>query len=200
MDFAFINLKHISTISLVLFAVIDILGTIPVLVNLSKKSGSVNARQATLVSGGIMISFLYLGDILLRLIGLDVASFSLAGSVVIFLVGLEMVLDRDIFKTNPQAKHTTSVVPIAFPLIAGAGTLTTILSLRAEYQPLNILISILLNLVIVYLVLKYIPRIEKLLGENGIHILRRVFGIVLLAIAFKLFTKNIGILLVGSVQ
>jgi multiple antibiotic resistance protein len=195
MDFNALSFRDIATITLVLFAVIDVLGTIPVLVDLKAKTGHINARQATLVSGGIMISFLFVGDVILRMIGLDVASFSLAGSVVIFLVGLEMVLGRDIFQTSPQGLQSSSIVPIAFPLIAGAGTLTTILSLRAEYNPSNILVSIFINLVIVYLVLRFIPRIEKLLGDTGIHILRRVFGIVLLAIAFKLFTKNVGVLL-----
>lgn len=195
MDFAQLSFREISTITLVLFAVIDVLGTIPVLVDIKAKTGHINARQATLISGGIMISFLFVGDVILRMIGLDVASFSLAGSVVIFLVGLEMILGRDIFQTNTQNLQSSTIVPIAFPLIAGAGTLTTILSLRAEYAPSNILVSILINLLIVYLVLRFIPRIEKFLGDTGIQVLRRVFGIVLLAMAFKLFTKNVGTLL-----
>lgn len=195
MDSAQLSFREISTITLVLFAVIDVLGTIPVLVDIKAKTGHINARQATLISGGIIVSFLFVGDVILRMIGLDVASFSLAGSVVIFLVGLEMILGRDIFQTNTQNLQSSTIVPIAFPLIAGAGTLTTILSLRAEYAPSNILVSILINLLIVYLVLRFIPRIEKFLGDTGIQVLRRVFGIVLLAMAFKLFTKNVGTLL-----
>jgi multiple antibiotic resistance protein len=155
--------------------------------------GHIDNKKATLVSGGIMIGFLFLGNIFLKLIGLDLASFSIAGAIVIFLIGLEMILNRDIFKASNNAL-TSSVVPIAFPLIAGAGTLTTLLSLRSEYALENILTAIFINLIIVYVVLIFIPRIERMLGEGGINILRRVFGIILLSIAIKLFTKNIGLL------
>jgi multiple antibiotic resistance protein len=191
-DFNF-NLKDITTISLILFAIIDILGSVPVILDIKSKVGHIDNKKATLVSGGIMIGFLFLGNIFLKLIGLDLASFSIAGAIVIFLIGLEMILNRDIFKTSGSGV-TSSVVPIAFPIIAGAGTLTTLLSLRSEYALENILTAIFINLIIVYVVLIFIPRIERMLGEGGINILRRVFGIILLSIAIKLFTKNIGLL------
>jgi multiple antibiotic resistance protein len=185
------NFRDILSISLILFAVIDILGSIPVILDIKSKVGYVNARQATLVSGGIMILFLFVGKALLKLIGIDLASFSIAGAIVIFLIGLEMILNRDIFKSgnNPA---TSTIVPIAFPIIAGAGTLTTLLSLRSEYALENILVGVFINLVIVYVVLHFIPRIERILGEAGISILRRVFGIILLSIAIKLMSNNIG--------
>lgn len=191
-DFNF-NLKDITTISLILFAIIDILGSVPVILDIKSKVGHIDNKKATLVSGGIMIGFLFLGNFFLKLIGLDLASFSIAGAIVIFLIGLEMILNRDIFKTSGSGV-TSSVVPIAFPIIAGAGTLTTLLSLRSEYALENILTAIFINLIIVYVVLIFIPRIERMLGEGGINILRRVFGIILLSIAIKLFTKNIGLL------
>ena len=190
MDF---NFKDILSISLILFAVIDILGSIPVVLDIKSKVGYVDARQATLVSGGIMILFLFIGNALLKLIGIDLASFSIAGAIVIFLIGLEMILNRDIFKSSNNPA-TSTIVPIAFPIIAGAGTLTTLLSLRSEYALENILVAILINLIIVFVVLKFIPKIEKVLGEAGIGILRRVFGIILLSIAIKLMSNNIGIL------
>lgn len=189
-----LNIKEIATTSLVLFAVIDVLGSIPVLVNLKKKVGTIHASAATLFSGLIMFTFLFIGNSLLKLVGLDVASFSIAGAIVIFIVGMEMTLNRDFFVSHENDHKGSSVVPIAFPLIAGSGTLTTILSLRADYQDINIIMAILINLVFIYFVLKYIPTIEKLLGSTGINILRRVFGILLLAISVKMFTTNLAIL------
>lgn len=188
------NFRDILSISLILFAVIDILGSIPVILDIKSKVGYVDARQATLVSGGIMILFLFVGKALLKLIGIDLASFSIAGAIVIFLIGLEMILNRDIFKSgnNPA---TSTIVPIAFPIIAGAGTLTTLLSLRSEYALENILVGVFINLIIVFVVLHFIPRIERILGEAGISILRRVFGIILLSIAIKLMSNNIGTLI-----
>lgn len=190
-----ISFKEIITISLILFAVIDILGSIPVILDIKSKVGNVDARQATIVSGIIMFVFLFVGNQILKLIGVDLASFSIAGSIVIFLIGLEMILNRDIFKTQGDSK-TSTIVPIAFPIIAGAGTLTTLLSLRAEYSLINIIISVLINLIIIYVVIHFIPRIEKILGDGGISVLRRVFGIILLSIAIKLFSKNLSILFV----
>lgn len=189
------SIKDIASITLILFAVIDILGSIPVILDIKSKVGYVDARQATLVSGGIMLVFMFVGNILLKLIGIDLASFSIAGAIVIFLIGLEMILNRDIFKSgnNPS---TSTIVPIAFPIIAGAGTLTTLLSLRSEYAVENILVAIFINLVVVFLVLRFIPKIERVLGDAGISILRRVFGIILLSIAIKLLSKNIGLLFV----
>ncbi|MCO5231273.1 MAG: MarC family protein [Chitinophagales bacterium] len=191
--FQHFNLKEIVTISLILFAIIDILGSIPVILDLKAKTGPIDAKLTTLVSGIIMFMFLFVGNQILRLIGLDVASFSVAGAIVIFLLGLEMVLNRDIFKSHGDPK-TSSIIPIAFPIIAGAGTLTTLLALRAEYHLFNIIISILINLLFVYFVILFIPRIEKTIGDGGIEVLRRVFGIILLAIAVKLFTKNLYLL------
>lgn len=187
-------LKEITTVTLVLFAIIDVLGSVPVILDIKSKVGHVDAKYATLVSGFIMILFLFVGNQILNLIGIDVASFSLAGSIVIFLIGLEMTLDRDIFKSGSSTLKSSAIVPIAFPMIAGAGTLTTILSLRSEYNVSIILVAILINLVFIYVVIKFIPKIEHLLGDTGINILRKVFGVILLSIAIKLFSKNLVLL------
>lgn len=186
--------KEITTVTLVLFAIIDILGSIPIILDIKSKVGHVDAKYATIVSGLIMIIFLFAGKEILNLIGIDEASFSLAGSIVIFLVGLEMTLDRDIFKSGNSSVKSSSIVPIAFPMIAGAGTLTTLLSLRSEYNVYIILTAILINLVVIFLVIKFIPKIEKLLGDTGINISRKVFGVILLSIAIKLFSKNLVLL------
>ncbi len=187
-----LNLKEILSVSLILFSVIDILGSLPIVISLRKKAGHIQSGKATLVAGLIMCAFLYLGEALLKLFGLDIASFAIAGSIVIFLLGLEMVLGIDLFKEEADAK-ATSIVPLAFPLIAGAGTLTTILSLRAEFQSTNILIGVLVNLLFVFIVLKSSNWLEKKLGAGGVSILRKVFGIILLAIAVKLFKTNLGL-------
>lgn len=184
------NWTDILTISLSLFAVIDILGSIPVIIDLRGKMGHIRSGQATIVSGIIMISFLFLGKTLLEVIGLDVSSFAIAGSIVIFIIALEMVLDREFFKQNGDAK-TGSVVPIAFPLIAGAGTLTALMSLRANFAEADIVVAVLINLVFVFIVLKTTGRLEKILGTGGIAILRRVFGIILMAIGIKIFLTNL---------
>lgn len=184
-------LKEITTVSLVLFAIIDILGSVPVFLDIKSKSGHVDAKFATIVSGVIMIVFLFVGKQLLNIIGIDEASFSIAGSIVIFLVGLEMTLNRDIFKSGNTTPKSSSIVPIAFPMIAGAGTLTTLLSLRSEYQVWIILVAVFINLIIIYLVIRFIPKIEIVLGETGINILRKIFGVILLSISIKLFSKNV---------
>jgi multiple antibiotic resistance protein len=183
--------SNIVTISLTLFAVIDILGSVPTIIDLRGKIGDIPALKATLVSGGIMVGFFFIGDQLLNLIGIDIYSFALAGAVVIFIVAMEMVLDREFFKqhSNPL---TGAIVPLAFPLIAGAGTLTTLVSLKANFSTAEILVSVLVNLIFVYLVLKTTHLIERLLGPSGIAIFRRVFGIILLAIAIKIVSSNIG--------
>jgi multiple antibiotic resistance protein len=185
------HFANIVTISLTLFAVIDILGSIPTIIDLRGKIGDIPAFKATLVSGGIMVGFFFIGDQLLTLIGIDISSFAIAGAVVIFIVAMEMVLDREFFKqhSNPL---TGAIVPLAFPLIAGAGTLTTLVSLKANFSTADILISVFVNLVFVYLVLKTTHLIERLLGPSGIAIFRRVFGIILLAIAIKIVSSNIG--------
>ncbi len=185
------DFKEVVSVSLILFSVIDILGSLPVIISLRKKAGHIQSEKATVVAGILMCVFLFVGKALLRLFGLDIASFAIAGSIVIFLLGLEMVLGIDLFKEDPQAK-SSSIVPLAFPLIAGAGTMTTILSLRAEYQTANILLGIVINLLFVYVVLKSSNWLEKKLGANGTNVLRKVFGIVLLAIAIKLFKTNVG--------
>ena len=183
--------KEIITISFILFAVIDMLGSIPILISLREKMGGhIKSTQATIASGALMILFLLIGKEFLNLLGLDVKSFAVAGSIVIFVIGLEMVLGIEFFKAdnNPQSG---SVVPIAFPLIAGSGTLTTIMSLKANYQDINIFIAILINLIIIYLVLKSLKWIEKVLGPSGLIVVRKFFGVILLAIAVKIFGTNI---------
>lgn len=186
-----LNWLDILTASLVLFAVINILGSIPIILNIKKKSGQANAERATLVSLVIMLVFLFLGERIINLIGIDIYSFAIAGSFVILFLALELVLGVEIFKHEHTPKKVASIVPLAFPIIAGAGSMTTLISLRAEFAAINIVAAIFINMVLVYIVLKLTNQIEKLLGEAGIAILQKVFGIVLLAIAVKLFSSNI---------
>lgn len=167
------------------------LGSTPIIIDLRKKLGKIESGKATLAAGALMILFLFVGDNLLRLFGLDVGSFAIAGSIVMFIIGLEMILGRNFFKNEPDAAATSSIVPIAFPLIAGAGTLTTILSLRAEYQEMNILVGIIVNLIFIYIVLKSTNWLERKIGKAGLGVLQKVFGIILLSIAIKLFKDNI---------
>ncbi len=189
--FGEIVFKEIVTVSFTLFAVIDMLGSVPILVSLKEKfGGNVKSMQATLVSGGLMILFLFLGKEFLNLLGLDVKSFAVAGSIVIFILGLEMVLGIEFFKADPKARGS-SVVPVAFPIIAGSGTLTTIMSLKANYGDANILIGILINCIVIYLVLKSLNWIERMLGPNGLSVVRKFFGVILIAIAVKIFGSNI---------
>ncbi len=184
-----IDWKEVFTISMILFAVIDILGSIPIIVDLRSKIGHIQSEKATIVSAIIMIAFLFVGEEILKLIGIDANSFAVAGSFVLFFLALEMILGVRLYKEdNPT---TASIVPIAFPLIAGAGTMTTLLSLRAAYDKVNIIIAILINVVLVYGVLKSSGKIEKLLGVNGLGIIRKVFGVILLAISIKLFAANV---------
>lgn len=185
------NLTEILTSSLIMFAVIDIIGSIPVIIDVKKKSGDINPEKATLVALFIMFAFLFVGERLIALIGVDVYSFAVAGSLILLALAFEMILGVSLFKTDNTSAKTASIVPIAFPIIAGAGSMTTVLSLRAEYEAVNIAVAIALNIVLVYIVLKLTNQIEKLLGDGGIAVLRKVFGIVLLAIAIKLFTSNI---------
>lgn len=185
------NLKDTASATMVLFAVIDVIGSIPVIIGLKQKVGELNSNKASLVSLCIMVGFLFIGEPMLNLIGVEVSAFAIAGSFVLFFLALEMILGIRLYKDEVPA--TASVMPLAFPLIAGTGTLTTLLSLRAEYHIMSILVGILINVVIVYVVLRNIGRLEKLLGVGGVAILRKVFGIVLLAIAVQLFRKNTGI-------
>ncbi len=185
------DFKEILTITMILFAVIDVVGSLPVLLDLQSKHGKIQAEKATLVSGLIMIVFMFIGEQILNVIGIDVSSFAIAGSFIIFFLAMEMILGVKFYKEDTAA--TASIVPIAFPLIAGTGTLTTLLSIRAEYKVENIIIAILINLVFVYLVLRNTYRLENILGVGGINILRKVFGVILLAIAVKLFRTHAGV-------
>jgi multiple antibiotic resistance protein len=184
-----LDFKEIITVGMVLFAVIDIVGTIPIVVDLRTKHGHIESEKASLVAGLIMIVFLFIGEEFLNLIGIDVHSFAVAGSFVLFFLALEMILGIRLYRD--EAASSASIVPIAFPLIAGAGTMTTLLSLKAQYQTLNIVIAIVLNIIVVYIVLKSSAKIEKLLGQNGLGVIRKAFGVVLLAIAVKLFAANV---------
>ena len=189
-----LNFKDILSVSLILFSVIDILGSIPVVIDLRKRAGHIQSGKATIVSGVIMIIFLFLGQSILKLFGLDIESFAVAGGLVMFILGMEMILGVRIFKVDPGESDSASIVPLAFPIIAGAGTMTTILALRAEFTVYNILVGIVLNLVFVYIVLKSSGWLEKKLGQGGFNVLRKVFGIILLAIAIKLIKSNLFIL------
>ncbi len=184
-----IHFSELLTVTFTLFAVIDIIGSVPILISLKQKMGGMRELRATIISGGLMILFLYIGEAFLNLLGLDVRSFAVGGSIVIFILGLEMVLGIEFFKGDADVR-TATVVPIAFPLIAGSGTLTTIMSLKADNSSVTILIAILINLIIVYIVLKSLGYIARLLGTGGLTAVRKFFGVILLAIAVKIFTVN----------
>ena len=188
------DLSELFKTSTVLFAVIDIVGSVPMIIKIKEQAGDIHPLRTSVVSLCIMIGFLILGESILRLFGVDVKSFAVAGSLILFAMSLEMILGVRLFRDSVSGK-TASVVPLAFPIIAGAGTMTTLVSLRAEFQNINIVLAILLNVLIVYIVLRLTKRIENLLGEGGIAILKKVFGIILLAIAVKLFTTNIASLI-----
>lgn len=185
------SFKEIFSVTLILFSVIDILGSIPFIIIIRRREGRIQAEKATVIATVLMVSFLYLGQSVLNLFGLDVASFAVAGAIVIFIVAMEMILGITLIKDDPNAKGSGSVVPLAFPLIAGAGTLTAILSLRAVYQEVNILIGIVVNIVFVYVVLLSSVWLERVIGASGLAVLRRVFGVILLAIAVKIFKTNL---------
>lgn len=192
------NFKEILTAFMVLFAVIDIIGNIPIIIDLRKKVGHIQSEKASLIAGFIMILFLFVGQSLLSLIGIDVNSFAVAGAFVLFFIALEMVLGITLYKddSDTNAALTAAVFPIAFPLIAGPGSLTTLLSLRAEFEIQNIIVAVILNIIFLYLVLKTSSKIERLLGAGGIQIIRKVFGVILLAISVKLFAQNIKMLFI----
>lgn len=184
-----LNFREIATASMILFAVIDIIGSIPIIIDLRKKAGHIQSEKATIVAGILMIAFLFVGKEILNLIGIDVNSFAVAGALILFFLALEMILGIQLYKDD--APETAAVVPLAFPLIAGAGTMTSILALRAEYATVNIIAAIIINTIFVYIVLKSSGKIEKFLGKQGINVIRKIFGVILLAIAVKLFTTNI---------
>jgi len=186
-----LSFKEIFTAFMVLFAVIDIVGNIPIVIDLRKKVGHIQSEKAALIAGVIMILFLFLGKSLLSLIGIGVNSFAVAGAFILFFIALEMILGITLYKEEDTNAITASIFPLAFPLIAGPGSLTTLLSLRAEYYLENIIVAVVLNVIFIYIVLKTSTRIERFLGPNGISIIRKVFGVVLLAIAVKLFAHNI---------
>ena len=189
------DFKEILTAFMVLFAVIDIVGNIPIIIDLRKKAGHIQSEKASVIAGIIMIIFLFLGDSILKLIGIDVHSFAVAGAFILFFIALEMILGITLYKQEEGTSMNASVFPLAFPLIAGPGSLTTLLSLKSEFHTENIIIAMVINVVVIYVVLKTSARIERFIGQNGINIIRKVFGVVLLAIAVKLFTSNIKFLL-----
>lgn len=188
-----IDFIEIFAAFMVLFAIIDIPGSIPIILDIKSRTGDIEPGKASIVAFAIFLAFLFIGSPLLSVFGIDVSSFAIAGSFIIFLIGMEMVLGIEIFKHD--SKGGGSIVPIAFPLVAGAGSITTILSIKAEYYTINIFIALLLNMIIVYFVLRLTSRFEKILGSGGLHILKKVFGIILLSIAIRLFLSNTGIVL-----
>lgn len=185
-----LNVKELISVSLILFSVIDIIGNVPIVIDLKRKGIKIESAKASLVALLIMTLFLYGGEALLHLFGVDVASFAVAGAIVIFIIGLEMILGVEIFK-HQQGSNKGTIVPIAFPLIAGAGTMTTIIALKAKYDVTNIQLGVILNILLVFLVLRFSDWISKKLGDDGANILRKVFGIILLAISIKLFKDNL---------
>ena len=189
------DLKEIFAAFMVLFAIIDVPGSIPIILDIKSKTGDVEPGKVTLVALGIFLAFLFIGDPLLGIFGVDVSSFAIAGSFIIFLIGVEMVLGIELFKYGNVEDGASTIVPIAFPLIAGAGSITTILSLKAEYYTINIFIALILNMIIVYAAVRSAPVLERVIGKGGLHIIKKFFGIILLAIAVKLFITNTGITL-----
>jgi multiple antibiotic resistance protein len=185
------NFKQILSVTMILFAIIDILGSIPIVISLRNKVGHIQSEKASIVALLLMILFLFIGEEMLKIIGLDISSFAIAGSMVIFIIAMEMILGINLFRE--EAAESASIVPLAFPLIAGSGTLTTLLSLKSEYATQNIIVGIIINMIFVYIVLKNTIFLEKLLGKTGLNIMRKAFGIILLAIAIKLFRNNTGL-------
>lgn len=186
-----LNFKEIFTAFMILFAVIDIVGNIPIIIDLRKKHGHIQSEKASIIAGVILILFLFVGENILSLIGIGVNSFAVAGAFIIFFIALEMILGITLYKQEENNAMSATVFPLAFPLIAGPGSLTTLLSLRAEYHTENIIVAVIINVIIIFIVLKTSAKIERAIGQNGINIIRKIFGVVLLAIAVKLFAHNI---------
>jgi multiple antibiotic resistance protein len=186
-----LNFKEIATATMVLFAVIDIIGSIPIIISLRKKNGTIKSGRASIIAAIVLIIFLFVGEEILHLIGINVSEFAVAGSLILFFIALEMILGVTLFKQDASNLDTATVFPIAFPIVAGPGSLTTLLSLRAEYALENIIVAIIVNVIVVYAVLKTSDKLQRFLGKNGIGIIEKVFGVILLAIAVKLFTSNI---------
>ncbi len=192
MDF---NFKEIITATMILFAVIDIVGSLPIIISLREKVGHIQSEMASVIAAVLMIAFLFVGEQILSLIGINVNEFAVAGSLILFFLALEMILGITLFKEDEDTSpKLASVFPLAFPLLAGPGSLTTLLSLRAEYNIENIIVAVLINILFIYIVLKTSGKLQKILGKNGIIIIRKIFGVILLAIAVKLFTSNIQLL------
>ena len=191
MDF---NLKDIASATMVLFAVIDIIGGIPIIISLREKAGRIHSGRASIIAGAVMIIFLILGERILHLIGIDVNEFAVAGALILFFIALEMILGVTLFKEGDDNPSMASYFPLVFPLLAGPGSLTTLISLRAEYSLENIIVAIVVNIIIIYVVLKTSGRLQRFLGTNGIAVIKKIFGVILLAIAVKLFTSNIQLL------
>jgi multiple antibiotic resistance protein len=185
------NFKEIATATMVLFAVIDIIGSIPIIISLKERSGTIKSGRASIIAAIVLIIFLFIGEKILSLIGINVYEFAVAGSFILFFIALEMILGIKIFKQNEENLEMATVFPIAFPIVAGPGSLTSLLSLRAEYSIENIIVAIVVNTIIVFIVLRTSSRLQRFLGKNGIAIIEKVFGVILLAIAVKLFTSNI---------
>ena len=192
--FSRLNWQQVASAFIVLFAVIDVLGSTPIIIDLKHKGRPVNALKATLISSALLLSFFFAGDVLLRLFSVDIESFAVAGALVIFFMSLEMILDIEIFKNVGPIKEAT-LVPVVFPLIAGAGSFTTLIALRAEYATVNIVIGLVINMIIVYCVLRATERVERILSRGAIYLMRKFFGIILLAIAVRLFTANLSALI-----
>ena len=189
------NIKEIFTAFMVLFAVIDIVGNIPIIIDLRKKAGHIQSEKASVIAGVIMIIFLFIGESILKLVGTDVHSFAVAGAFILLFIALEMILGINLYKQEKDSSLNATVFPLAFPLIAGPGSLTTLLSLRSEFHTENIILAVIINVLLIFIVLKTSAKIERLIGQNGINITRKIFGVILLAIAVKLFTSNIKFLL-----
>jgi multiple antibiotic resistance protein len=190
------NFKEIATATMVLFAVIDIIGSIPIIISLKKKSGKIKSGRASIIAAVVLIVFLFVGERILNLIGINVYEFAVAGSFILFFIALEMILGIKLFKQDEETLGSATVFPIAFPIVAGPGSLTSLLSLRAEYSIENIIVAILVNVVVVFIVLRTSGSLQRFLGKNGIAIIEKVFGVILLAIAVKLFTSNIQLLFI----
>ncbi|WP_310991562.1 MarC family protein [Aequorivita marina] len=191
MDF---NIKDIASATMVLFAVIDIIGGIPIVIGLREKAGSIHSGRASIIAGIVMIVFLIIGEQILRLIGIEVNEFAVAGALILFFIALEMILGVTLFKDGPDDPKMASYFPLVFPLLAGPGSLTTLLSLRAEYSLENVIVAVIINLIIIYVVLKTSGKLQRFLGTNGIAVIKKIFGVILLAISVKLFTSNIQLL------
>jgi multiple antibiotic resistance protein len=185
------SLKEIGTATMVLFAVIDIIGSIPIVIALREKAGHIKSARATIIAAIVMIIFLFVGEEILKLIGINVNEFAVAGAFVLFFIAIEMLLNITLFKEDDSGPDMASVFPIAFPIVAGPGSLTTLLALRSEYNIENIIVAIIVNIIVVYLVLKTSGKLQRILGKGGIAIIKKIFGVILLAIAVKLFTSNI---------